>query len=694
MNLTKLLKPQSIAIIGASEKPGFGSGTCKIIMEYRKDLSRVYFVNPTRPEVFGKACHKSIADIDDTVDLAVICTPQHTVIPLLREMHDHGVGAAVVYASGYSEVGSPEGLANEKELQALSAELDMPIMGPNCGGFMNYIDDAYAFAFPGNYAGKKGSIGFVSQSGQFCIDMMNMPELRFSYSISAGNSRCVQLEDYLDFFVNDPDTTTIAIYLEGLKDPAKFERSLRAAAEAKKPVIMLKMGRSPKGQRAAASHTGSMSGADKIYDSVFEKYGVIRVEDMQDMCSTAAMFGTLKTMPKKAAFMAANQSGGTTGLCADLGYLYDINFPDFSKDTLEKIGKLLPSFATPNNPLDMTAATGAESEEFIQTITLALQDENIAAGMVGWLIGPKPAEERAKAMIEVAKRCPDKPLMVLSRIDSNKNLEVLDMLQKAGIVVLPTMIYGFKALRHLVDFIEYSAEGRTLALAIPDKKVEGTRKALGEYASKKLLKEYGVPVELGEVATSPAAAVEAAKKLGFPAVLKIESDDILHKSDVGGVKLKLQTEADVEKAYADIMASVKEKAPNASVNGILVQHMLPAGVEMILGVNSDPQFGPMLLVGLGGVFVEVFKDAALYPCPVSKGEAKKMLESLKAYKLLTGYRGGEPADIEALTDMMVAVSEFAVANKNRLKELDINPVFVYPKGKGVAVADALVVLED
>ncbi|HWP80543.1 MAG TPA: acetate--CoA ligase family protein [Candidatus Acidoferrum sp.] len=694
MNLTKLLKPQSIAIIGASEKPGFGAGTCKIIMEYRKDLSRVYFVSPTRPEVFGKKCYKSIGEIDDVIDLAVICTPQPTVIGLLREAHAKGCGGAVVYASGYSEVGTPEGVALEEELQAVARELDMAVMGPNCGGFMNYVDDSYAFAFPGDYANKLGGIGFVSQSGQFCIDMMNAPELRFSYSISAGNSRIVQVEDYMNFFVQDPDTKVIALYLEGLKDPAKFEQSLKAAAEAKKPVIVLKMGRSPKGEKAAASHTGSMSGADRMYDAVFKKYGVIRVEDMQDMRSTASLFGTLKKLPKKAAFSNANQSGGTTGLCADLGYLYDINFPDFSKETLAKLEKLLPSFATPGNPLDMTAATGFASPEFIEAVSTAFSDENIEAGLVGWLIGEKPVPERVEGMIEVSRRIGGKPLMVVTTMERNRNPETVAALQKAGIAVLPTMVYGFKALRHLSDFIEYNALDHTLALAVPDRKPAGTRKALSEYASKKMLKDSGVPLELGEVVSSPKEAVEAAKRLGFPAVLKIESDDILHKSDVGGVKLNLKTDADIEKAYADIMRSVAEKAPKAKINGILVQHMLPAGVEMILGINSDPQFGPMLLVGLGGVFVEVFKDAALYPCPVGKKEARAMLESLKAYKLLTGYRGGEPADVEALIDTMVAVSDFAVKNKNRLKELDVNPLFVYPKGKGVAVADALVVLED
>ena len=693
MNLQQLLKPQSIAIIGATERSGFGGGTCKNIVSYRKDLSRVYFVNPTKDEVFGQKCYKSVGDVDDTIDLAVICTPQRTVIDLLREAYAKGCQAAVVYASGYAEVATPEGIAMEQELIDTAKELDMAIMGPNCGGFVNYIDDVYSFAFLGDYANKLGGIGLVSQSGKFVIDMMNSPELKFSYACSVGNSRVVNVEDYFDFLVNDPDTSVVAIYLEGLKNPAKFERSLKKAAELKKPVLMLKMGRSPKGMASAASHTGSMSGADQMYDAVFEKYGVIRVDDLQDLRSTASLFGTLKTLPKSANFASLNGSGGEMGISADLGYMHGINYPDFSEKTVTRMKELLSSFATPQNPLDMTAGTAADI--YIATLEAGMADEGIAAGILGMLIGPNPAmPERVDGIIELSKRFPDKPMMIMNIMERSRDPETVKKFQDAGVPVLPTMAYGFRAVRHLADFITYSSADHTLEMAIPDRVFSGRTRALSEVASKKLLKEAGVPVDVGEVVQTAADAAKAASKMGFPVVLKIESDEILHKSDVGGVKLNLKDADAVSKAYDEIMASVKEKAAGAKINGVLVQKMLEPGTELILGVNSDPQFGPMLLVGLGGVFVEVFKDAALYPCPVGRKEARTMLESLKAYKLLTGYRGGEPADLDALIDTMVSVSEFAVKHKNSLKELDINPVFVYPKGKGVAIADALVVLDE
>ncbi|NLT58183.1 MAG: acetate--CoA ligase family protein [Clostridiales bacterium] len=694
MSLTKLLKPASIAIIGANEKPGFGGGTTKNILTYRKDLSRVYFIHPTREEVYGHKCYKKVDDVDDTIDLAVICTPQPTVLGLLREAHAKGCEAAVVYASGYSEIG-PEGVALERELQDLAAELNMSIMGPNCGGFVNYVDDVYSFAFLGDYANKRGGIGFVSQSGKFVIDMMNSPELRFSYALSVGNSRVTTVEDYFEFLVNDPDTSVVAAYVEGIKNPIKFERSLRAAAQAKKPVLILKMGRSPKGQAAAASHTGSMSGADQIFDAVFKKYGVIRVDDMQDMRSTAALFGTLKALPKTAAFASLNQSGGERGLAADLGYMHGVEYPDFSEQTLKRMKELLADYASPSNPLDMTA--GTPLNVYFETLAVGMADENVSAGLLGMLVGPNPIPaERMEGFAALAKKFPDKPMMLLNIMERPRNPEVVAAFQEMGIAVLPTMAYGFRAVRHLADFVEYcnAADAPTLSLAIPEKAPSGKTRALGEYSSKKLLQEAGVPVDVGEVVQSAEQAVEVAKRFGFPVVLKIESDDILHKSDVGGVKLNLKSEAEVAQAYADILDSAKQKMPGARINGVLVQKMLSQGIEMILGVNSDPQFGPMLLVGLGGVFVEVFKDASLYPCPLDRKEAEQMLTSLKAYKLLTGYRGGEPADVEALIDTIVAVSEFAVRHKDSLKELDINPLFVYPKGKGVAIADALVILHD
>lgn len=694
MDISKLLRPRAVAVVGASEKSGFGGDTCRNILENQTDTSHVYPVNPKKETVFGKKCYPTLADLPEEIDLVILCTSQKTIVDFLKQAKAKGAGAAVVYASGYSEVGTAEGKAFEKELVDAAKALDMVVMGPNCAGYINFGDDIFSFAFIGDYKGKKGNIGFVSQSGQFCIDMMKSAEMKYSFAISAGNSAMVQMEDYLNFLIDDSNTKVIALYLEGVKNPHKFEACLQKAMEKKKPVVILKAGRSLKGQATAASHTGSMAGSDKTYDAVFEKFGVIRADDMQDLRSTASLLATLRVLPKKPAFSAMCLSGGETAVSADTGFLHGIEYPDFSEATLKKLNDMLPDFATPRNPLDMTAALCYDADAFASGITTVMSDPSIEMGLVGLTISDKVTVSN-DIMFEGIRRAfeqiPDKPLAVMSFMEAARNKELVERFQNAGIPVLPTTKYGFRALQHLQDFISHDTIKREARLAIPEAHSANTR-ALSEYESKKLLADNGVPVDLGYIAKTKAEVKEYAEKIGYPLVMKVESNDILHKSDVGGVMLNIKSLEQAEEAYDKILANAAQHAPNAKINGILMQKMLKAGTEMIIGLNSDPQFGPMLLVGMGGVFVEVFKDAALYPVPLNHDEALHMLQSLKSFKLLNGYRGNPPADIEALTDMMVKISDFAYRKKDTLKELDMNPLFVYPKGEGVAIADALAVM--
>ncbi|WP_418920943.1 acetate--CoA ligase family protein [Anaerotignum faecicola] len=694
MDISKLLRPRAVAVVGASEKSGFGGDTCRNILENQADTSHVYPVNPKKETVFGKKCYPTLADLPEEIDLVILCTSQKTIVDFLKQAKAKGAGAAVVYASGYSEVGTAEGKAFEKELVDAAKALDMVVMGPNCAGYINFGDDIFSFAFIGDYKGKKGNIGFVSQSGQFCIDMMKSAEMKYSFAISAGNSAMVQMEDYLNFLIDDSNTKVIALYLEGVKNPHKFEACLQKAMEKKKPVVILKAGRSPKGQATAASHTGSMAGSDKTYDAVFEKFGVIRADDMQDLRSTASLLATLRVLPRKPAFSAMCLSGGETAVSADTGFLHGIEYPDFSEATLKKLNDMLPDFATPRNPLDMTAALCYDADAFASGITTVMSDPSIEMGLVGLTISDKVTVSN-DIMFEGIRRAfeqiPDKPLAVMSFMEAARNKELVERFQNAGIPVLPTTKYGFRALQHLQDFILHDTIKREARLAIPEAHSANTR-ALSEYESKKLLADNGVPVDLGYIAKTKAEVKEYAEKIGYPLVMKVESNDILHKSDVGGVMLNIKSLEQAEEAYDKILANAAQHAPNAKINGILMQKMLKAGTEMIIGLNSDPQFGPMLLVGMGGVFVEVFKDAALYPVPLNHDEALHMLQALKSFKLLNGYRGNPPADIEALTDMMVKISDFAYRKKDTLKELDMNPLFVYPKGEGVAIADALAVM--
>ena len=696
MNLNKLLKPTSVAVIGASEKEGFGGDVCRNILSYVEDRSHVYFIHPKRDSVFGVPCYKSISDVPENVDLMVICTSQKTVIPLLQEGAKKGVGGAVVFASGYGEVGTAEGKQNEAELIAAAKELDIAVMGPNCAGFVNYIDNVQAFAFISAKRDRKGSVGVVSQSGQLCLSMMDDPGMRFSYNISAGNGKIVQMEDYMDFLVDDEDTKVVSIYIEGVKNADKFAAVLKKAAEKRKPVVILKAGRSAKGGAIAASHTGSLSGSDASFDAVLKKFGAIRVDDLEELIAMSLMLSTMKRMPEKATFASMNLSGGETGICADVGSLNGIEYPDFTEETLKKLKEQLPSYASPNNPLDMTASLSYDADLYAGALRTVMDDPNIGMVLIGYTLLLEIADPCIhymykgieKVVQEKGGNC--KPIAMIPFAENTRNPEYQEKLFQIGVPVLPPPVYAFKLLRHLADFIAYEPETKTLELAVGHPKSEETQ-ALSEHESKQELKVYGVPVPDEVIVTSKEEAAQFVKNHPGQLVMKVESADILHKSDVGGVKLNVCGPEAAEKAYEEIMESVTAKRPDAHINGILTVPMLDAGVEIIIGVNNDPQFGPMIMVGMGGVFVEVFKDVALYPAPLKEEEALEMLKSLKSFKLLNGYRGTEKCDIKALCQTIVAISNYAQANKDVLKELDINPLFVYPEGKGVGVADALIV---
>lgn len=707
MQLDKLLRPERTAIVGASEKEGFGGDTCRNVLSYT-DPDKVYFINPKRDEIFGRQCWPSLAALPKNIDQVVICTPQKTVNGLLREAAAKGAKSAVVYASGYKETGTKEGEQAEKELIALCRELGMSLMGPNCAGFLNFNDHIASFAFISEVRDRSGKVGFASQSGQLCLSAMDTPNMRLSYAISGGNCSVTSMEDYLEFLVNDPSTSVVALYLEGVKNPAKLVASLQKAAAIKKPVVVLKVGRSVKGSATAASHTGSLSGADATFDAVFKKFGVIRVDDLQELLSTSLTLATWNGLPQSAGVASMSLSGGETGICADVGETTGLAYPDFTEKTLQSLREQLPSYATPRNPLDMTASLSYEADKFAKAVRTVMDDPGVGIVLIGYTllyeIGDPAIHYMAAGMEQVVKEGGKlKPMVMMPFAENSRNPEYLDKLTAIGVPVLPPPVYGLKIIKYITDYVDYLQKTHTLKLALSGERAEGAaRRVLTEFESMGLLKEYGIPVPAGALAANAASVVDMASKMGLGAVaggkkvvLKIASADIPHKTDAGGVRLNLETLEQVAEAFASIMASCRAYTPHAKLDGVFVQQMLPKGLEVIIGVNNDPQFGPQVLCGLGGIFVEIFKDTALYPAPMSKAEALDMLKSLKAYPLLAGYRGSKSLDLDALAETIVAVGDFAVAHNKagapRLTELDINPLFVYEKG--VCAADALVVLE-
>ena len=693
MNLEKLLRPKSIAVIGASDKPGFGLSTCENLMRSHRQED-IFFVHPKRESVLGKKCYRSIAELPQQVDMCIILLNKSLVISTLEQAAARGCRAAIVYASGYGETGDREA---ERELRETAERLDMAVMGVNCAGYISNNDDLFPFGMIVKRDARPGNIAIISQSGKICLNMMQVDYMNFSYLISAGNCSCILIEDYIDYLIDDPGTKVIGLYLEGVKDPEKFADVLRRAAVIRKPVVILKVGRSEAGSRVASSHTGSLSGSDRAFDALCRKFGIVRVDDIEELVQMCHMLSVMREMPTIPTISAMCLSGGETGVCADVGTLNGLEYPAFTDETLTRLTELLPDYASPANPLDMTATLSHDGPKYAEVIKAIMRDPNVGMVLCGQTVLPDQAKEdviypMSDGMVMAANEH-IKPVAVINFLNCDRDPVIREKLEKAGVPLLPAPGTGFKLLRRLMDMVRYKPEEKTLTLAVPHP-AGGGRRALSEYESKQELQNFGVKVPYSEVVKSEEQLERVCCEVSYPCVAKIESADILHKSDIGGVKLNLNNAMELRAAYREVLKNAAEKAPGAKANGVLVQPMLPQGVEVILGVNVDPQFGPMILCGLGGVFVEVFKDVALYPAPLNREEALDMIRSLKGYKMLTGYRGSEKCDVDALAELMVQVSEYAVANRDTLCEMDLNPVFVYGEGRGVDIADAVIIRRD
>ncbi len=692
MDLKKLLKPRTVAIVGASEKAGFGGDTTRNYLKFSKNLDNLYLVNPGRDTIFGHRAYHSLSEIEGDVDLVILCTPQKTIIPLLNEAAQKNCGGAVVFASGYSEIGA-EGKERQKELVEVADRLGIAVMGPNCAGFANFVEGIFAFAFLVEERDRKGNIGMISQSGQIVLGGLDSPNMGFSHVISSGNSCNVKVEDYLDFLVDDEDTKVVAAYVEGITKPEKLICAFRKAAEKKKPVVVLKTGRSAKSQELAASHTGSLSGADKVLRAIFKRYGVVEANDLEELMSLASAFSWLARMPigKRCVFM--NVSGGEAGVMADLSEEYGIELAEMSKETKDYLQTLVPDYGSVNNPFDMTAGIGYNTPVMVQAMEGISRDENVDAIVVAYTITPEIWDDTITHMVEavsIARKNKDlKPVFWIPFIEHTRHRESASALMEAGVPLLPTGKYGCTALKKILDFATWEYE--PLEAAIPSAIHSGSH-SLSEYESLNYLKDHGVPIPPQAVAATADEAVELAETLGYPLSVKIHSQDIRHKSDVGGVKLNIKNADELREAFSTVMDNCRKNAPQARLEGVLLKPMLKGGAEMIIGVNNDKDFGPMVMVGMGGVFVELFKDVQFAPAPLTQNQALRMIENLASYPLLNGYRGGEVCDKQALARLLVKISQMAADGKDTIKELDINPVFV--TADGAEIADALLVVYD
>lgn len=710
MNLEKLINPKVAAIIGASERAGSFGNYSAINALQNGDNLEVYFVNKKSHVVLGKNTFPDIASLPKIPDCVVIATPACTCAGLLEEAGKAGAGAAIIEAAGFSEEGTAEGKALEAELIKIARKYDMAVMGPNCIGLVNNINKVKLWGMAGtdfDMKARKPGAAFFAQSGTMSIHAISCPYIDVSYVFSMGNSTMVMVEDIMEYVLEDPEVKMLAIYLEGVRDGRRFVECLKRADELGKPVVIHAAGMSRKGAQAAASHTGNLASSRSVYQAVCEKYGAILVESIDEFLCAANVLSTwLDCMPKGDGIGAINGSGGENAVCADLSELYSVPLPDLEPETVVKLRDVLPGFANPRNPLDITAITDHVYDVMLKTLEVTGSDKNVDAIICSIasfaepnakdieqakVFGETLNERYARPMIDYRKESCAVPLLVIPMVEDRRDTLWRKKLQEAGIPVLGNSLVGYKVLGKVCRYLRYRKEKHTLKSAVPVNRPGKETVSLSESESKQELKQAGILVPKQVIVKGREMLLKEIACMKKPVVMKISSPDILHKTEAGGVKLDIHTEEEAIAAFEEILASCRNYRPEARIDGILMEEQAKAGVEMMIGVTRDVHFGPMLMAGMGGVFVEVFKDVAMYPCPLAKEEALHMLKSLKAYKLLEGYRGSGPCDVNALIDVMVKISEYAMEHREELKELDLNPVFVYPKGKGVYIADALIV---
>lgn len=710
MNLERLLKPKAVAIVGANERMGTFGNYCAVNALQNTGHAQVYFVNQKSSMVLGKKTYASLADLPEVPDCVMLAIPRDAIPPVLEQAGALGVGAAIVVAAGYSEEGSAEGRAAEEALQRIAKKYDMAVMGPNCTGFLNNIDKIKLWGMGGtefDMATRKTGIAFFAQSGTMGIHAISCPYVDTSYVFSMGNSSMVMVEDILEYVLEQPEVRLIAMYLEGVRDGKRFLQCLKRAAELEKPVVIHAAGMSEKGAVAAASHTGNLASSRAVYQAICKKYGVILVESIDEFLTAANVLSCWAgKMPAGGGVAAINGSGGENAVCADLCELYHVPLPKLSESTIERLREILPQFANPRNPLDMTAITEDTDGVVYNTLKAVGADPNVHAIIYSIasfaepnakdlaqaeMFGETINERYARPAIRYQQEPDSVPVMVIPMVEDRRDAQWRSRLRDSGIPIFGNSLVGYKVLGKLCEKSEYRYEERTLENTTPEHKHGKETVAYSEYASKQELGELGLPLPRQMMVNAPEQLSAALEYVGFPVAMKISSAQITHKTEAGGVVLNINSLSEATAAYQKIMESCQTYNPSAVLDGILVQHMAPKGVEMIVGISNDVHFGPMLMIGMGGVFVEVFQDTALYPCPLNKNEALEMIQSLKAYKLLKGYRGSAPCDISALADTMVKLSEYVATNKDRIKEIDLNPVFVYPEGQGIAIVDALLI---
>ena len=690
-SLEPLFRPRSIAVLGASSSPTKIGGRPVAALIANGFEGGIYPVNPRSETIQGLPAFASVKDVPHPVDLAICTVPAGAVMQVLRECADKGVGALLVFTSGFAEIG--EGAAQDA-MAGLAREAGIRLMGPNCMGMVNFRSRAIGSFHPAFCEEvEPGAIGLVSQSGAFgalCYVLARERGQSFSYMFTTGNEADVDVGDCTAFLAEDPDTRAILLYVEGCRNGPKFLEALERARANGKPVIAIKLGRTAAGAAAAASHTAALAGEDAVYDAVFRQFGVYRAESIEEFFDIARSC-VIGTLPANDRVAMITVSGGVGVLMADDADRRGLAVPPMPEAAQRQMRELVP-FAAPRNPIDVTGQVLNDFSLLDRAIDLA-----IGSGGYGSVVSFQGSVGRNPDMREGSRRGwlrrkaghPGVHFAVcgFSAPDYVRDLEA------AGIPVYEEATHATRAIAAMAGFARSFRAwrprpavpaGGPAAFPLPD--ADGP---LDELAALEVLAAAGVPTISARGAGSAEEAAAAAAEIGFPVAVKVRSPDIVHKSDVGGVRLGVADEAEASAAFEAIVAACREAAPEARIDGCLVAPMVGGGVETILGVQRDPVFGPIVMFGLGGIFVEVLRDVTFRAAPFDKAEAHAMIRSITGWPVLTGVRDRPACDLDALAAALSRLSLFAAATEAAVESLDVNPFLVRPEG-AVALDAALV----
>ena len=702
------LNPNSVAIIGASKDPTKRGFRAIQTLLQEKFAGAIFPINPKESEILGLPCHPDLAAVPQEIDLALICTPARTLPAMVKACGEKGVKGAVVLAGGFSEAGA-EGTRLEQEMVAAARQFGVRLVGPNTSGMFNTHKACNLVGFSNLEA---GGIGILSQSGNMALSLVTEGQINghmgFSTYIGVGNEADLQFSEYLDYFGDDEQTKVVIAYVEGLKNGHAFLESARRVCRIK-PVVLYKSGRTEVGQSAAKSHTGALAGSYGVARGALQQAGVTVVSQSDQILSVAEALALLPPPPSKRIAILAD-GGGHATIAADALTEQGMTLPRLSQQTRERLAAILPPAAALANPVDVAGGTDANPEVFADCAEAILADPSVDALLIVGLFGGYairfsetlgPIESHTASRLGGMIERFGKPIMLQS-LYAPMRTESLVTLRAAGVPVHESVE---RAVRCLVSLAEYGAArariaaeqpaaapaaNTTASTVVSAARSEG-RNSLLEHEAQALLKSYAITLPPSVLVSSPAELGQARDQLGeVPLAMKVVSRDILHKSDAGAVKLNIVGESEMSQAYAAIVKSSLAYRADADIKGVLVTPMArKGGVEMIIGVTRDPQFGPVMMFGLGGIFVEVLKDVVFRSLPLTAIDAAEMLDEIKAKAILGGVRGAPPVDRKALVDLMLRISQVCLAHPE-IAELDLNPILGY--ADGYALVDARMIL--